>query len=141
MFWFALASIIIMLPLAYGLATFFLYSLLQSSNLIGNSRSATEKISSPISYSHKENKLPQVFQHNMYEPTVLEWLNELKHKPEYTEALENELSKDDLPILSTPKSLVRKPKKSAAAETAAPLESSSSNEKHVSWKDAIINKK
>lgn len=141
MFWFVLASIIIMLPLAYGLATFFLYSLLQSSNLIGNSRSATEKISSPISYSRRENKLPKVFQHNLYEPTVLEWLKELERKPEYTEALENELPKEDLPILSTPKSLVRKPKKSAAAEAAAPLESSSSNEKHVSWKDAIINKK
>ena len=141
MFWLVLASIIIMLPLAYGLATFFLYSILLSSNLLGNSRSAPEKISSPISYSHKENTLPRLFQNSLYEPTVIKWLKELERRPEYAEALENELPKEDLPILSTPKSQFRKPKKSSAAEAAAPLGSSSSNENHVSWKDAIINKK
>ena len=144
MFWLVFASIIIMLPLAYGLATFFLYSILQHSNLIGNSRSASEKISTPISYTHKDNSLPQLFENSMYEPTAIEWLRELKQKPEYSEALENQLSKDDFPILTTPKSLIQKLQRkqnSAAIQAAAPMDSSLQDEKRGSWKDAIINKK
>ena len=140
MFGLVFASIIITLPLAYGLAIFFLYSVLQHSNLIGNSRSATEKISTPISYTHKENSLPQLYQNVMYEPAAIGWLHELKQKPEYAESLENQLSKEDLPILSTPKSLIRKMQNRAVPQATAPS-GSSPEEKHVSWKDAIINKK
>ena len=87
-----IAAFLACLPLSIGLPTLLFGYLLEKSNVIGNSTSDTDMISSPVSMYYKEDNLPGISEafktYGSYNLTLL------KGSPEYKEAVKNSLNVD-----------------------------------------------
>ena len=87
-----IAIFCINIPLGYGLASLIMAHWLEGSNVIGNSRSDIDRISSPISYTAKTDNIAM-------DPLGFDYfsrghLKKLKSMPEHIEAKSRSIPKD-----------------------------------------------
>ena len=90
----AIGAFCMNIPLGYGLAELIMAHMLESSNVLGNSRSSTDKISTKISYTAKTDNI-----------AMDEWgfsyfckgnLRKMKNAPEHMEIMTRSIPKDSL---------------------------------------------
>ena len=129
---FVFLSIILVLPLSYGLASWIVSTALTKTNIVGGDLSNADRISTPISFRERQDNMPHMRTNDMYEPFCLKALKVLQNSPEFLESKENALEKSDAPIIAT-SDREHKPEKTptdakALSKAASPR----------SWKDAIV---
>ncbi len=131
---FVFLSIILVLPLSYGLASWIVSTTLTKTNIVGGDLSNADRISTPISFRERQDNMPHMRTNDMYEPFCLKALKVLQNSPEFLESKENALEKSDAPIIAITEP-EHKPEKTptdakALSKAASPR----------SWKDAITEK-
>lgn len=85
-FWFL--AILVSIPGGIGFSKMIMTIILEKSNVVGNSLSETEMISSPVSYYDKQERVKYHAIYNQH------YMKALKTIPEYEEARQNSLVKD-----------------------------------------------
>ena len=78
---FVFLSIILVLPLSYGLASWIVSTALTKTNIVGGDLSNADRISTPISFRERQDDMPHMRTNDMYEPFCLKALKVLQNSP------------------------------------------------------------